>query len=89
MAKCLLKDMENFMSALFGSNLTNNAQWDTISMANEGNKIIYFWELELSFQQYVYYSIYNISHVMINHTFLMCSVDGPKHSNLLNPHHQH
>jgi hypothetical protein len=25
-AKCLLKDMENFMSALFGKNLTNIAQ---------------------------------------------------------------
>lgn len=25
-AKCLLNDMENFMSALFGKNLTNIAQ---------------------------------------------------------------
>jgi len=39
-AKCLLKDMENFTSALFGNNLTNDAQWHTIWMANKGNKII-------------------------------------------------
>lgn len=57
-------------------------------MANEGNKVIYFWENSV-FQQYVHYSAYNISHGMINHTFLMCSVDGPKCSNQLNPYHQH